>query len=195
MRRSKKLIVGVVLAAVLLFGSLGGVALAADNGDDSQPDSRCGALLDRVCEIYGKNTGVTLDSEALKDAFTQAQSEMRPEYIPEGRPHSAPMRQVFENLGYDQEAVQTAFEQARTELEGGTLEGGRGAVMARMLEILGIDEQDWQAACAEIRQAYQEMRSEKPEGGPFGLGFGFKGHGGFRGMPGTCGWGEPGPTP
>jgi hypothetical protein len=34
MRRSKRLIIGVVLAAVLLFGSLGGIALA-DDGDDN----------------------------------------------------------------------------------------------------------------------------------------------------------------
>ncbi|MFC2016949.1 hypothetical protein ACFLUD_00865 [Chloroflexota bacterium] len=77
MWRSKKLIIGVVLAAVLLAGSIGGVALAADNGDDSQPEARYGALLDRVCEIYQEKTGVAIDQEALKDAFAQIQGEIR----------------------------------------------------------------------------------------------------------------------
>ena len=37
MRRSKKLIVGLALAAVLLLGSLGGIALADDAGDSPKP--------------------------------------------------------------------------------------------------------------------------------------------------------------
>ena len=37
MTRSKKLIIGTVLIAVLLFGSLGGLALANDGDDDPQP--------------------------------------------------------------------------------------------------------------------------------------------------------------
>ena len=82
MWRSKKLITVAVLAAVVLAGSIGGVVLAADNGDDSQPEAKCGALLDRVCEIYEEATGVTIDQEALKDAFTQARSELHPEGMP-----------------------------------------------------------------------------------------------------------------
>ncbi len=81
MWRSKKLIVGVVLAAALLFGSLGGVALAADNEDDSQPGALFGALWDRVCAIYEEKTGDTLDQEALKDSFIQARSEMQAEAL------------------------------------------------------------------------------------------------------------------
>ena len=81
MWRSKKLIVGVVLAAALLFGSLGGVALAADNEDDSQPGALFGALWDKVCAIYEEKTGDTLDQEALKDSFVQARSEMRAEAL------------------------------------------------------------------------------------------------------------------
>jgi len=81
MWRSKKLIVGVVLAAALLFGSLGGVVLAADNGDDSQPSALFGALWDKVCAIYEEKTGDTLDQEALKDSFVQARSEMRAEAL------------------------------------------------------------------------------------------------------------------
>lgn len=78
MWRSKKVIVGAVLAVVLLFGSLGGVALA-NNGDDSAPKARFGELLDRVSEIYQEKTGANLDQEALKDAFAQARNEMQKE--------------------------------------------------------------------------------------------------------------------
>ena len=82
MWRSKKFIAGVVLAAVLLAGSIGGVALAADNGDnDNQPGTSFQALWDKVSVIYEQKTGVALDQEALKDAFAQAQSELRTEAL------------------------------------------------------------------------------------------------------------------
>jgi hypothetical protein len=80
MWRSKKLIIVTLLAAVVLTGSLGGIALA--NGeDDNQPEARYGALLDRVCEIYQQNTGVAIEPEALEDAFAQARSEERTEFM------------------------------------------------------------------------------------------------------------------
>ena len=75
MWRSKKFIIVAVLAAVLLVGGIGGVVFAqTGNGDDSQPKARYGALLDRVCEIYQEKTGVAIDQEVLKAAFTQAQA-------------------------------------------------------------------------------------------------------------------------
>jgi len=61
----------------MLTGSISGIALAADNGDDSEPKVRCETLLNRVCDIYQEKTGVTIDQEALKDAFAQAGEEMR----------------------------------------------------------------------------------------------------------------------
>jgi len=77
MWRSKKFILIVVLATVVLAGSIGGVALANDgNGDDSPPEARHEALLDRVAEIYQENTGVAIDTQQLQDAFAQAQSEV-----------------------------------------------------------------------------------------------------------------------
>ena len=82
MWRKKKLIAIAVLAAVMLAGTIGGVALATtDNGDDGEPEAKYEALLDRVCEIYQENTGVAIDQEALKDAFAQAQSEMQTEAL------------------------------------------------------------------------------------------------------------------
>ena len=78
MRRSKKLIIVAVLAALILIGSIGGIALA-NNGDDSQPGTPFAGLLDRVCAIYKNNTGNDIDPEALANAFDQAQKEIRTE--------------------------------------------------------------------------------------------------------------------
>jgi predicted phosphoribosyltransferase len=99
MWRSKKFIIIAVSVAVLLVGSIGGVVLAADNGDDSQPKARCGALLEKVCTIYEQNTGVTIDQEALKEAFSQAASEMRTEAM-QNRPEVGPeaMQNRLQNL-------------------------------------------------------------------------------------------------
>ncbi|MFC1939658.1 hypothetical protein ACFLXO_03105 [Chloroflexota bacterium] len=72
MWRKKKVIIAVGLAAVLLVGSIGGVALAqTEDGDDSQPK----ALMTRVAEILG------IDQQTLEDAFAQARSEMRDEAL------------------------------------------------------------------------------------------------------------------
>jgi len=77
MRRSKKFIIITVTVAAVLAGCLAGVVFAnPENGDNNQPESKCGALLDRVCEIYQENTGVAIDPQQLKDAFVQAQDEM-----------------------------------------------------------------------------------------------------------------------
>ena len=81
MWRSKKFIIVAVLAAVMLVGTISGVVVATDNGDDNEPEAKHEALLDRVYEIYQENTGVAIDREALKDAFAQAQSEMQAEAL------------------------------------------------------------------------------------------------------------------
>jgi len=99
MWRSRKFIIIAVSVAVLLAGSIGGVVLAADNGNDSQPEARHGQFMDRVCEIYEQNTGVAIDQEALKDAFTQAATEMRTEAM-QNRPEIGPeaMQNRLQNL-------------------------------------------------------------------------------------------------
>jgi len=79
MWRNKKVIIVAVLTIALLAGSIGGVVLAADDGDNSQPKAQGGDILEKVCAIYQQNTGVAIDQEALKAAFAQAQSEMQKE--------------------------------------------------------------------------------------------------------------------
>ena len=77
MWRSKKLIIGAVLAVVVLVGSIGGVVVADDNGESSQPEAKYQALLGKICEIYQEKTGVAIDSQVLKDSFAQVQNELR----------------------------------------------------------------------------------------------------------------------
>jgi uncharacterized protein HemX len=76
MRRSKKFIVIALLAVVVLAGSIGGVVYA-QSGNDDNTQTKAQALLDKVAEIYQQNTGVAIDSEQLKTAFTQAEKELR----------------------------------------------------------------------------------------------------------------------
>ena len=72
MRRSKKFIIAGVLAAVLLVGSVGGIALAqTGDEEDTQPQT----LMARVADILG------IDQQTLEDAFAQAKSEMRDEAL------------------------------------------------------------------------------------------------------------------
>ena len=96
MWRKKKFILPVLIVAVVA-GSLGGVAFAqTENGDDGQPAARHEALLDRVCEVYEENTGVAIDSEALKDTLVQAGGEMRTEAL---QKPSEPCRGGSDNPG------------------------------------------------------------------------------------------------
>ena len=76
MWRNKKVVIGMVLTAVVLLGSVGAVTLAADGGSDNPPAARGDELLGRVCEIYQETTGGSIDPEALRDAFAQARDEM-----------------------------------------------------------------------------------------------------------------------
>jgi polyhydroxyalkanoate synthesis regulator phasin len=64
----------------------GGVVAAVENSstnieDQSQPADRHDAILDRACAIYEDEMGVAIDSEKLKDALDQAQSELRDEAL------------------------------------------------------------------------------------------------------------------
>jgi hypothetical protein len=49
--------------------------------EQSQPADRHDAILDRACAIYEDEMGVAIDSEKLKDALDQAQSELRDEAL------------------------------------------------------------------------------------------------------------------
>jgi hypothetical protein len=75
--KNKKVLLGAVLVGVLLIGSVGGIAFAADNAEDAKDGNRFDAHWDRLCELYQEKTGTELDREALQDSFAEIRSEMR----------------------------------------------------------------------------------------------------------------------
>jgi hypothetical protein len=81
MKRTKKLIIITVITVLVLGGVLGGFAIA--NADEpttttnSPVSANITALLDRVATIYNQNTGETLNTQALLDAFKQAQQDIQ----------------------------------------------------------------------------------------------------------------------
>jgi hypothetical protein len=81
MLRSKKFIIVALLAAVVMVGSTAGVVLAQTGDEDNSSQTQQGALLVKVCEIYEENTGTAIDAQALKEAFVQAQDEVRTEVL------------------------------------------------------------------------------------------------------------------
>lgn len=132
--RKRKWFIPVVLSIVLIGGIAGGVVIAADDSSgnvdqQSQPYERYRALLDKACAIYQENTGVTIDSEQLKDALGQAQSELRDEAL-ESR-----LQQLVEDDKMTQEEADDYLEwwQSRPDIKlllpglGG--QGSRGGMM------------------------------------------------------------------
>lgn len=84
MKKRKWFIPVVVVSVLLIGGIVGGVVVAADdssNNTESQTSGRFQELLDRACAIYEEQTGVTIDSEQMKDALKQALEEMRVEAL------------------------------------------------------------------------------------------------------------------
>ncbi|MDP2916865.1 MAG: hypothetical protein Q8O16_02915 [Dehalococcoidia bacterium] len=73
MWRSKKFIMVAVLVAVLLFGSIGSIAVFAQTGSGSTDTGK--TLLARVATILG------IDQKKVEDAFAQAQREMQTEAL------------------------------------------------------------------------------------------------------------------
>ncbi len=73
MWRRKKFIVVALLAAVVLAGSIAGVAFAQTGSTDNTTSGE--TLLGRVAAILG------IDQQKVEDAFAQAQSEMRDEAL------------------------------------------------------------------------------------------------------------------
>jgi hypothetical protein len=82
MWRSKKFIIIAVLTVLVVGGTLGGVAIAqADDQNSSQTQAAGTKLLDKVAEIYEQNTGVAIDSAELQKAFTEAGTALKDEAL------------------------------------------------------------------------------------------------------------------
>lgn len=80
MWRSKKFIFGLLATVLLVSASIGGVALAQENEEDSQPEAPINTLWDKVATIL-QDDGVNVTSEQLKDAFRQAQGQIQNEAL------------------------------------------------------------------------------------------------------------------
>lgn len=79
MKRGKKIALIALMVIVALAGTIGGVAIAQSEDEETTTTSEPArfAYLERVCEIYQEKTGVTIDGDTLKDAFCQAGDEQR----------------------------------------------------------------------------------------------------------------------
>jgi hypothetical protein len=73
-RKRKFVIIALVVASVILAGSIAGVALAQTGSTGDGNGSRT-TLMSRVAAILG------IDQQKLEDAFAQAQSEMQDEAL------------------------------------------------------------------------------------------------------------------
>jgi len=171
MWRSRKLIVGVVLAAVLLLGSLGGIALAQENESDNA-DSNLPRVefLERLAEKLG------ISVQELQDAIAQIREELpvRNGGMWQGRQWPA---DHFGNLGerlgieIDEDAWKAAMAEARERIQAGD---DRQEIMAEVLESFGIDVEELKATCAGdadggrlFKHGFRSMGGMRSFGGPF----------------------------
>jgi len=74
LRKKKFIIVGAVLAALVIFGTIGGIALADDNEATTNVVDKFAA---KVATILG------IEESKVQDAFTQAREELRSEALDE----------------------------------------------------------------------------------------------------------------
>ena len=72
LRKKKFIIVGAVLAALVIFGTIGGIALADDNAATTTVADKFAA---KVATILG------IDEAKVQDAFAQAREELRSEAL------------------------------------------------------------------------------------------------------------------
>ena len=96
--KNKKVLLGAVLVAILIIGSVGGVVFAADSGEDDGSSNHLDSQFDRVCELYQEKTGVALDVDALKESLAEARSEMH-ENAPERLEKAPGMRDEDADIG------------------------------------------------------------------------------------------------
>ncbi|MFC1930499.1 hypothetical protein ACFLWE_01220 [Chloroflexota bacterium] len=173
--KSRKKFIFVALAAVtVIAGSITGVAFAQSGG------SGYINLIERASQIYQENTGSALDIQALKDAFAQAQDEMREkslqDQIEKGRitQEQADRYNAWKQAKPDTEQFRQGFEawkQGKPEMpalgqfRGLTAPHGTGEMLAKAAAILGSDEQTLKDA---LTQANNEALLENLRDNPLG---------------------------
>jgi len=188
-----------VLVALLVVGGIGGgIALAQDNENESQPGAQWAGNFEKVCEIYEGKTGVAIEPERLREAFEEARGEMqanRPERCqpPMARQmegmmagpmigHFGISRNLLKGLDVDeetleaiQEEIKAIFDEVQSDIESGDLDKSeaRAAITDRIMAVLesyGIDTEALEAQMGECEEALNGD-------GPCGKRFIFRGHG------------------
>ncbi|MFC1893215.1 hypothetical protein ACFLYR_04155, partial [Chloroflexota bacterium] len=114
---------GAVLAGVLLFGTIGGVALAADS-EGGGFKANCGDFITKVCDKYDEYTGESIDRDALQTAIGDVRTQMaeeraemrlaagdRPEMNPEA------MKEHLDALLSEEKITQEQYDQMIERLE------------------------------------------------------------------------------
>jgi hypothetical protein len=72
----------VLLATVVLAGSIGGVVYASSStSGESDIQTQMEARWEKIATIYEQNTGTAIDADQLKTAFEQADKEMQDEAL------------------------------------------------------------------------------------------------------------------
>jgi transcriptional regulator with XRE-family HTH domain len=132
MTRSKKLIIGTVLIAVLLFGSLGGLVLANDGNDNPQPRAE---FLEKLAD----KLGITL--EELQAKIVEVREELS-----QGDSVGWQVKREFaghfyslgDKLGIDidLDALKAAIADAKERIQAGE---DKQEVMAEVMAQFGID--------------------------------------------------------
>jgi len=132
MWRKKRLIVGAIILAVLVVGSIGGVALADDGADNPQPG---GVFLEKLAEKLG------ISVEELQAKIAEVREEM-PQIDCEGwqfkRGPAGPFGSLADKLGIeiDEDAFKAAMVEAKERIQAGE---DKQAVMAEVMAQFGID--------------------------------------------------------
>ncbi|MFC1901112.1 hypothetical protein ACFLYN_05915, partial [Chloroflexota bacterium] len=76
MWKSKKFIIAAVLAIAIALASFGGIALAADDGEDVEAEAPVETIWDNMAAVLQED-GVDVTAEQLESAFTTVQENLR----------------------------------------------------------------------------------------------------------------------
>jgi len=148
MWRRGKFILVALLTTVMLVGSIGCCSCAPAGGGDEE--------LPSPSEDTGPPEGMA-----------------PPEGVPGAFPYEALTARIGEILGIDQQKLEDAFAQARSEMQDEGLDARQPeGLMTRVAEIVGIDQQELEDAFAQVRNEMPDQGSwERPANanrGPWG---------------------------
>lgn len=158
MKRSRKILLAVLLATVVLAGSISGVALAADGDDEDGPATEFGNFMDRVIELYQEKTGATIDKDKLHESLNESMEELG------DRPRIQVRQRVLDDLTEEQREALDEWLESRPEFPTEEFE-------------------EWMESRPDFpTEEFEEWMESRPDDIPFGPGpRGGFGHGGFNG--------------